>query len=79
MGQSPMLAQIKGSKLSKKGRTTLTGVFEGVPANVAATIRGQAKPLGSSIAPVSQNPVDVTYGALSEPTYLSYLKTVNKI
>lgn len=79
MAQSPMLAQIKKSELSKKGRTTLTGVWEGVPANVAATVRGQGRPLGSSVAPPIQNPIDATYGALSEPTYLSYLKTVNKI
>ena len=78
MSQLSVLQQVKKSGLSKKGLTTITGVWEGVPSNVAAVARAQGVPLGSSVAPVIQNPIDVTYGALSQPTYLSYLKAVNK-
>lgn len=74
-----ILDQITNSQLSKQGRTNPSGIFEGTPENVGAVIRGQATPLASSIIPASQNPIDVAYGAKPQPTYLDYLKTVNKI
>jgi hypothetical protein len=30
------------------------------------------------VIPVSQNPIDVTYGAKPQPTYLDFLKASNK-
>jgi len=74
-----VLGQIKNSQLSKQGKTNLTGQFEGTPQNVAAVLRGSSVPLASSVISVSQNPVDVVYGAKPQPTYLDYLKAANKI
>lgn len=76
--RSNIQGQIQQSQLSKQGKTNPSGIFEGVPQNVAASIRGSSVPLASSVIPVSQNPIDVTYGAKPQPTYLDYLKTVNK-
>jgi len=73
-----LINQIEKSKLSKQGKTNPSGIFEGTPANVAAVIRGSSVPLASSVIPVIQNPIDVTYNSLPQPTYLNYLKTVNK-
>jgi len=73
-----LINQIKGSKLSKQGKTNPSGIFEGTPANVAATVRGSSVPLASSVVPVIQDPIDVTYNSKPQPTYLNYLKTVNK-
>ena len=70
--------QIQQSQLSKHGKTSETGIFEGVPENVVNVVRGSSVPLASSVLPVGQNPIDVTYGAKPQPTYLDYLKTVNK-
>lgn len=73
-----VLGQIKKSQLSKQGRTNPTGQFEGTPQNVAAVIRGSSVPLASSVIPPIQNPIDVTYDAKPQPTYLDYLKAANK-
>jgi len=73
-----VLGQIKNSQLSKQGKTNLTGQFEGTPQNVTTVLRGSSVPLASSVIPVSQNPIDVTYGAKPQPTYLDYLKASNK-
>lgn len=73
-----ILSQIKKSQLSKQGRTNPTGVFEGTPQNVATVLRGSSVPLASSVVPPIQNPIDVTYNAKPQPTYLDYLKTANK-
>jgi hypothetical protein len=73
-----ILGQVKKSQLSKQGRTNPTGQFEGTPQNVATVIRGSSVPLASSVIPVSQNPIDVTYDSKLQPTYLDYLKTANK-
>jgi hypothetical protein len=73
-----IIEQIKGSNLSKKGKTNPSGVFEGVPSNVAAVVRGSSVPLSSpAIAPI-QDPLDATYDALPQPTYLNYIKAANK-
>lgn len=73
-----IINQIKNSQLSKQGRTNITGQFEGTPQNVTTVLRGSSVPLASSVIPVSQNPIDVTYGAKPQPTYLDYLKASNK-
>jgi len=73
-----VLGQIKNSQLSKQGKTNLTGQFEGTPQNVATVLRGSSVLLASSVIPVSQNPLDVTYGAKPQPTYLDFLKASNK-
>ncbi len=67
--------QIVKSQLSKRGRTNLTGIFEGVPQNVAASIRGYSVPQRSQQVPPYQVPLDITFNALPQPTYLDYLKT----
>ena len=73
-----IIQQIKKSQLSKQGRTNPTGIFEGTPQNVTTVLRGSSVPLASSVIPVSQNPIDVTYGAKPQPTYLDFLKASNK-
>jgi hypothetical protein len=73
------LNQIKNSQLSKQGRTNPTGQFEGTPQNVATVIRGSSVPLGDSAIPAYQAPIDVTYNAKPQPTYLDFLKASNKI
>ena len=73
-----LLDQIKKSQLSKGGQTNPSGIFEGTPENVGAVLRGQSVPLASSVIPASQNPIDITYGAKPQPTYLDYLKSSNK-
>jgi hypothetical protein len=73
-----VLNQIKDSQFSKQGRTSTTGQFEGTPQNVTTVLRGSSVPLASSVIPVSQNPIDATYGAKPQPTYLDYLKASNK-
>lgn len=70
-----LLDQIQQSQLSKQGRTNPSGIFEGVPSNVTATIRGGSVPRASSVVPVSENPIDVTYGAKPQPTYLDFIKS----
>jgi hypothetical protein len=74
-----IIDQVKKSQLSKQGQTNPSGIFEGTPENVAAVVRGQSTPLGDSVIPASQAPIDVTYGAKPQPTYLDYLKSSNKI
>lgn len=73
-----ILDQVKESRLSKQGRTNPSGIFEGTPQNVATVLRGYSVPLADSTLPVSEVPLDVTYNAKPQPTYLDYLKTVNK-
>lgn len=73
-----IIKQIKDSQLSKQGRTNPTGVFEGTPANVAAVVRGGSVPRASSVIPVIQDPIDVTYNSKPEPTYLNFLKATTK-
>lgn len=70
-----ILQQIKNSKLSKQGRTNPTGVFEGTPQNVAVAERGVQVPVTSpAIAPI-QNPTDVTFNSVAQPTYLDFLRS----
>lgn len=73
-----ILNQIKKSQLSKQGRTNPSGIFEGTPQNVVTVLRGSSVPLADSVLPPIQNPIDITYNAKPQPTYLEYLKTANK-
>jgi hypothetical protein len=73
-----VINQIKRSQLSKQGRTNPSGQFEGTPANVGASIRGQSTAIVSPAIPPIQNPIDVTYEARPQPTYLDYLQAANK-
>jgi hypothetical protein len=74
-----ILNQIENSQLSKQGKTNTTGIFEGTPVNVAAVTRGGSTPRASAVIPVAVNPIDVTFNAKPQPTYLDYLKTTNKL
>jgi hypothetical protein len=74
-----ILDQIKKSQLSKQGQTNPSGKFEGTPENVTTVVRGSSVPLADSVIPVIQAPIDVTYGAKPQPTYLDFLKSSNKI
>lgn len=73
-----LLEQIKKSNLSKQGLTSETGIFEGTPQNVVIVQRDQSVPNASSVLKPIVNPIDVVYGAKPQPTYLDYLKSVNK-
>lgn len=70
-----ILDQIQKSELSKQGRTSTTGIFEGTPQNVALVQRGSRVPRASAVIPVNQNPIDATFNSLAQPTYLDYLKS----
>ena len=74
-----ILDQIGDSQLSKQGQTNPSGIFEGTPANVAAVVRGGSVPRASAVVPIAQNPIDVTFNSRPQPTYLDYLKSVNKL
>ena len=73
-----VLNQIRDSKLSKQGKTNPTGQFEGTPANVAAVLRGSSVPINSPAIPPIQNPIDVVFESMPQPTYLDYMQAANK-
>lgn len=70
-----IVEQIRGSKLSKQGRTNPTGVFEGTPQNVTTVARGARVPITSPAVSPLQNPVDVTFNSVTQPTYLDFLRS----
>ena len=69
-----ILNQIQKSKLSKQGKTNPSGIFEGTPSNVGAVVRGFTVPQTSAEAPPIKDPIDVTFNAAPQQTYLGYLK-----
>lgn len=69
-----ILDQIAGSKLSKQGKTSPSGIFEGTPSNVGVVVRGFTVPQTSTEAPPIQDPIDITFNAAPQQTYLGYLK-----
>ncbi len=73
-----ILNQIKDSKLSKQGKTSTTGQFEGTPSNVAIVERGSSVPINSPAIPPAINPVDVVFESMPQPTYLDYMRSANK-
>lgn len=70
-----LLNQIKESQLSKQGRTSTTGVFEGVPENVTTVLRGYTVPNASIVIPPNQLPIDYVSNKRNTGTYLEYLKS----
>ena len=69
-----ILNQIQKSKLSKQGKTNPSGIFEGIPSNVTAVLRGFTVPQTSTEAPPILDPIDVTFNAAPQQTYLGYIK-----
>lgn len=66
-----VLSQIQNSVLSKKGKTTLTGIFEGTPQNTVVNQRGFTAP-GQGTAP---KPKAIERAAnIQARTYLESLK-----
>lgn len=74
-----VLEQIRDSRLSKNGQTSITGVFEGTPENVAAVLRGYSTPRSSTQGVFNVKPTDMTVNHPPQPTYLDYLKVTNQI
>tara|TARA_R110000868_G_scaffold266612_7_gene525919 strand:- start:1733 stop:1963 length:231 start_codon:yes stop_codon:yes gene_type:complete len=74
-----IINQIRDSNLGKHGATNITGIFEGVPQNVAASVRGYSTPQSSAPVPPYVNPIDITRDFLPQPTYLDFLKAANQI
>jgi hypothetical protein len=73
-----LLGQIKNSQLSKQGRTTTTGVFEGTPQNVAIVQRGYSVPDAAIVIAPSQLPIDYVSNLRDTKTYLEYLKSAKR-
>lgn len=69
-----ILKQVVDSKLSKQGKTNPSGIFEGTPSNVGAVVRGFTVPQTSTEAPPFQDPIDITFNAAPQQTYLNYIK-----
>lgn len=74
-----LIDQVKKSQLSKQGKTSTTGIFEGVPANVAAVTRTRTYPTSTYRTPVAPSPIDATFDAKPQLTYLDYMRAVNKL
>jgi len=76
--QEPILSQVQESKLSKQGKTTTTGIFEGQPQNVVIANRSYKVP--TSVEKV-QAPIDVSFNnkLFESDTYLQYLERSKKI
>lgn len=70
-----IINQINNSNLSKKGKKTTTGVFEGTPQNVALVRRGATYPTVTAVVPANINPIDVTFNAVDQSTYLDFLRS----
>lgn len=70
-----VLDQVYTSNLSKKGRTSTTGVFEGSPQNVLTRTRGYTVPSGppERVTP----PIDTTFDKYN-PTYVEYMRNAKK-
>ena len=50
-------------------------MFEGTPQNVTTVARGTQVPVTSpAILPI-QNPIDVTFNSVAQPTYLDFLRS----
>lgn len=72
-----VLTQIEESSLSKKGKTTTTGKFEGVPTNALVTTPSEAALASTQPQPA---PIDVAANnTKTAPTYLDYLKQIKAI
>lgn len=67
--------QVFSSVYSKKGRTSLTGVFEGVPQNVVTKTRGYTVPQGPPDR--TSLPLDTTFDKYN-PTYVEYMRNAKR-
>lgn len=70
-----IINQITKSNLSKQGKKTTTGVFEGTPQNVALVRRGVSYPTATAVIPASVNPIDASFNAVNQGTYLDFLRS----
>lgn len=77
--QEPILSQVQESKLSKQGKTTTTGIFEGQPQNVVIANRSNRE-VPTAIEKV-QAPIDISFNnrLFESDTYLQYLERYKKI
>lgn len=73
-----LLNQIKKSQLSKQGKTSPTGIFEGTPQNVAIVQRGYSVPKATAVINAAQNPIDITFNLRDTQTYLDFLKSTKR-
>lgn len=73
-----LIEQIKKSQLSKQGKTTTTGVFEGTPENVVAVERGYTVPNATAVVSIRQLPIDSVNNLRDTQTYLDYLKSAKR-
>lgn len=72
-----VLNQIEDSRLSKKGKTTLTGQFETEPSNIQLSATSpRAVKDENNMKAISQAPLSSDKVA---PTYLEYLKALNRL
>lgn len=70
-----VINQLTKSNLSKQGKKTTTGVFEGTPQNVAVVRRGVSYPTVTSVVPANVNPIDASFNAVNQSTYLDFLRS----
>lgn len=73
-----LLNQTKKSQLSKQGKTSPTGIFEGTPQNVAIVERGYSVPNASAVISPALNPIDATFNLRNTQTYLDFLKSTKR-
>lgn len=78
--QTMILNQILDSKLSKQGKTTVSGVFEGQPQNALIGARGFTTPTGEQRVDA---PIDATIAFNNQQTqaatYLEHLQREGRI
>ena len=75
-----LISQILKSKLSKQGKTSLTGIFEGQPSNTLVASRGFTTPTGNAM--IDQPIVNsVNFRNTQRPaeTYLEHMKQERRL
>ena len=78
--QTMIINQVYDSKLSKQGKTTTTGIFEGVPENSLVAVRGFTAPTGEQGVDV---PIDAVVAINNQQTqastYLEHLQRERRL
>jgi hypothetical protein len=78
--QTELISQVVESRLSKQGKTTTTGIFEGQPENALVSARGFVTPTGVQRVDA---PIDAAYAFNTKQTlantYLEHLQREKKI
>ena len=69
-----VLSQVQASKLSKQGKTTTSGVFEGQPDNTAVST-GTTRPVNST----QQASINVASNQPQALTYVEYMRNEKRI